>query len=278
MESNGNIICFDDISSVGIPEQEYVVFYDADADISPEELSGLSDQMAEKDGVCAITSGHGRMRKFFYTIAAGRPVPATCGAVGMARDLAAKYLTSRNPNAVSAMMWAANSGLKLNSIKIEKKDSSLKVRFGRIIRLLVSSQTLKYALSSFGCFLLDYVLTLILSALLKHISPDLHREIAVLISWIISSGTNFFINRRFVFHSKNNLLKAMGEYYGLASVVFVLKNYGLLEVFMRLLNIDIAIAKPVCELAFFIVNFFIQKKIIFRKRKEKKTVEQKNEE
>ena len=71
-------------------------------------------------------------------------------------------------------------------------------------------------------------------------------------------------------------MKAMGEYYGLATVVFVLKNYGVLEFFMRVLNINIAIAKPICELLFFVVNFFIQKKIIFRKRKDRLNAETKD--
>ncbi|MBQ7599776.1 MAG: GtrA family protein [Clostridia bacterium] len=272
----GNIICFDSLSAVELPESDYVILYDADSDISPEELSEISESMSERSGVCAVTSGHGRLLKFFYTIAAGRPVPATCGAVGMARELAEQLSMTKKPNAVSAMMWAANRGLKLNSVKVEKKDSTLKVRFRRVLRLLVSSQTLKYALSSFSCFLFDYVLTLTFSVLLRSVSPDLYREIAVLISWVISSGTNFFINRRFVFHARNNLAKALGEYYGLATVMFIIKNYGALEFFMRVLNINIAIAKPICELAFFIVNFFIQKKIIFRKRKETKIIKDKD--
>ena len=85
-------------------------------------------------------------------------------------------------------------------------------------------------------------------------------------AWIVSSLSNFFINRNFVFRSNAPLRAALPEYYGLAAVVFLLKTYVLLELMVRVLGIPLGIAKLVAEVVFFISNYFIQKKFIFKKK------------
>ena len=92
-------------------------------------------------------------------------------------------------------------------------------------------------------------------------------EIAAPAAWIVSSLTNFFLNRNFVFRSNAPLAAALPEYYGLAAVVFVLKTYVILELLTRVLHIPLWIAKLAAEVVFFISNYFIQKKFIFKKKK-----------
>jgi len=131
--------------------------------------------------------------------------------------------------------------------------------------IFLASKSLKYLFSSGLAFLIDYALTLMLSAL---IPSAFSMEIAMVAAWICSSLTNFFLNRSFVFRSNAPLIQAMPEYYGLAGVVFLCKA-GLLELLTRLLHIPLGIAKLGAEILFFISNYFIQKKFIFgRKRKQ----------
>lgn len=125
------------------------------------------------------------------------------------------------------------------------------------------SRQLKYILSSVIAFAIDYTLLLIFDRLL----PVASLEIGALIAWCVSSAVNFTVNRRFVFRSDAPLRLAIPEYYGLAGVVFVLKTYVLLELLTRVLKLPVSIAKPICEVVFFVLNYFVQKIFIFPQRK-----------
>ena len=132
----------------------------------------------------------------------------------------------------------------------------------RLLRKFMQSQSLKYLFSSCVAFVIDYVLLIILDALL----PVASLEIGAVIAWICSSLTNFFMNRSFVFRSSAPLRTAFVEYYGLAGIVFVLKTFVLLELLTRVFGIPLKIAKPIAEVIFFVSNYFIQKFFIFRKK------------
>ncbi len=92
-------------------------------------------------------------------------------------------------------------------------------------------------------------------------------ETAAPAAWIVSSLTNFFLNRNFVFKSTEPLVKSMAEYYALAAGVFVVKTYVLLELLTRVIRLPLPIAKIIAEVVFFVTNYFIQKKFIFKKKK-----------
>ena len=122
---------------------------------------------------------------------------------------------------------------------------------------------LKYLFSSCLAFGIDFVLHLFLD----HVIPlGAAMEIGAIIAWCVSSLTNFFMNRNFVFHSSAPLKTALPEYYSLAGIVFLLKSFVILEILTRLLFIPLFWAKPIAEVILFAGNYFIQKKFIFRKQ------------
>ncbi len=123
---------------------------------------------------------------------------------------------------------------------------------------------LKYLFSSCLAFAIDYVLHLFLDAALPFAFA---MEIGGFLAWCISSMTNFFVNRHFVFRSAVPLKIAMPEYYSLAVVVHLIKNYVLLEIMTRGLHIPLRFAKPIGEVVLFAGNYLIQKKFIFKKQK-----------
>ena len=125
-------------------------------------------------------------------------------------------------------------------------------------------EKLKYLFSSGAAFVIDYVLLLFDSIL-----PVASMEIGAFCAWIVSSLTNFFLNRNFVFASDAPLRIALPEYYGLAGAVFVLKTYVLLELLTRFAGIPLKYAKLIAEVVFFISNYIIQKMFIFGKNKNK---------
>lgn len=128
-------------------------------------------------------------------------------------------------------------------------------------------EKLKYLLSSGVAFVMDYVLLLFFDRIL----PVASLEIGALCAWCVSSLTNFFLNRSFVFSSNVPLRIALPEYYGLAGAVFVLKTYVLLEILTRLAGIPLKYAKLIAEVVFFVSNYFIQKMFIFRQKQNRES-------
>lgn len=139
------------------------------------------------------------------------------------------------------------------------------------LKKLLSVKAVRYLISSCAAFLADYAVFLALDRLLAGASV-LSMELSAVISFAISSQINFWINRRWVFGSDKPPLPELGGYYSLAGVSFCVKTFLLLELFVRVIKLPKALAKPLCECVMFAVNYIVQKKIIFKKReKEPKT-------
>lgn len=124
----------------------------------------------------------------------------------------------------------------------------------------------KYLFSSCLAFAIDYVLHLYLNSVIPLAAS---MEIGAFLAWCCSSAINFTVNRSFVFHSSAPLKVALPEYYSLAIVVHLLKSYVILELLTRVLHIPLGIAKPIAEVVLFAGNYIVQKKFIFKRKKEK---------
>ena len=69
-----------------------------------------------------------------------------------------------------------------------------------------------------------------------------------------------------MFRSEKPPLPELGGYYSLALISFALKTYVFIEIMYRLIKLPLAVAMPVAEVIMFAVNYFVQKKIIFRRK------------
>lgn len=129
--------------------------------------------------------------------------------------------------------------------------------------IFMNSTSLKFLFSSGVAFLIDYFLLLLLAPLMPFASKNWNAVLAQAIVWVLSSQTNFHLNRLLVFGAKNQLWKSMAQYYSLA--IFVLLGKSVLLGVLSIL--PLWIAKLLCEVSFFLFNYFVQKKLIFRKKK-----------
>lgn len=134
----------------------------------------------------------------------------------------------------------------------------------QLIIKLYNMTPLRYIASSGVAFIIDYALLLVLEHLMSGLSVSM--EIAAVIAWLVSSQTNFWINRLWVFKSDKKILPELGGYYALAGTSFCVKTFVLLELFCRVLNIPLPIAKPLAEAVMFAVNYVVQKLLIFKRR------------
>ncbi|MGM9647214.1 MAG: GtrA family protein [Eubacteriales bacterium] len=129
-----------------------------------------------------------------------------------------------------------------------------------------NASSLKFLCSSATAFLIDFVLLMVLADVLPIGNEETRIGIAQLISWIVSSQYNFTVNHFLVFRKKGGFWLAMAQYYSLA-VFVLLGKMGVLQLLYAI--IPLALAKILCEAIFFLLNYFVQKKLIFNRKKKK---------
>ncbi len=121
----------------------------------------------------------------------------------------------------------------------------------------------KFAGSSFISFLVDYVLFILFSALFGLWIPAVSVTVANVSARVISAILNYNLNCRVVFEGKPNAHSALE--YTLLAIFLLALNCGVLYLW-GLTPIPIPICKLLTECCMFFVSYFIQKKIIFKKK------------
>lgn len=128
---------------------------------------------------------------------------------------------------------------------------------------------IKYIFSSGSSFILDLGLFTLFHSLL--IKLDIKESLVIIISTVLarvlSSLYNYFINSRIVFKNKNK--KAIIGYYILVIIQMIISAL-LVSLVKKIFNENVTIIKFFIDIIIFVVNYIIQKKFIFKERKEVK--------
>ncbi len=136
----------------------------------------------------------------------------------------------------------------------------------------IYASILKFTCSSLIAFVIDYVLVLVLAAILPlaGITPAQVLLLSVVIARIISASCNFLINRRMVFKVQGHALSGAVKYCSVTLLILAL-NYLLLRLFNLGLQVPLSVAKLIVEALLFIVSFLLQRFFVFRNRDDSKT-------
>lgn len=121
---------------------------------------------------------------------------------------------------------------------------------------------LKFSMSSFSSFLLDYLLFVIFTAVFPSSAAGVLG--ANIGARVLSAVYNYMMNCRFVFHEKKSV-KTGSEYLGLAGIILILNNL-ILEFLTVVFRIPVYPAKILTEITLFLISWLVQGKVIFRKR------------
>ena len=108
------------------------------------------------------------------------------------------------------------------------------------------------------------VLDMILS---KSISRSASLFISTYSARAVSSVLNYILNKKLVFRNNDSVMTTAFKYFMLA-VAVILVGSGILYVLDIKLGMNLAVAKPIVDTALYFVNYFIQKKFIFKNNKE----------
>ena len=132
--------------------------------------------------------------------------------------------------------------------------------------LLIYKNLFKFALASFGGFLVDYGVYALALLVFTTFPTALRLLLANTIARICSAICNFTLNKKLVFHNKDSVTRTGVGYFTLAFILF-LCDTTLLYLFNQLLGLNLYLVKLAVGLLLFLVSWFIQKNIIFKERK-----------
>ena len=147
---------------------------------------------------------------------------------------------------------------ELQSIK-----SSYYYRLFHMLKRYNIFEIMKYVFSAGSSFVLDLVLFTIFRILLKG-KIGAYIFLATIMARVLSSLYNYFLNSRFVFKSytKSSIFK----YYVLVVVQMFVSAFSVESLSKILSSISPTIIKFFVDIIIFVVNYFVQKKLIFTKK------------
>lgn len=118
----------------------------------------------------------------------------------------------------------------------------------------------KFICSSLLSFVIDI-------ALYKLLVGPFGDVLANICARVVSASFNFTMNRRVVFKGDEDTLPAVIKYVALAACVLLVNTLLLHYLFIGALHLDEFLAKIITEVTVFMINFPIQNRFVFTKRK-----------
>ena len=131
--------------------------------------------------------------------------------------------------------------------------------------LMIYKDMFKFALSSLGSFMVDYLVYAFFLFILMAVPISLRILLANGIARVTSSIFNYSNNKRLVFKNKDSVTRTGSGYFGLALGLFILDTL-LIRLFFTAFGLNLLISKIIVGLLLFLVSWFIQKKVIFKER------------
>ena len=124
---------------------------------------------------------------------------------------------------------------------------------------------LKFAGSSFIGFLVDYGLYSLLAVVTSPLG-SIGVPLSNIAARVVSASVNYMINKRFVFHNHDSVLRT-GVQYCLLAAGILCGNTLLLTWLVTGVGVNKFAAKLVTEVTFFTLSWLFQKMVVFRKKK-----------
>ena len=149
----------------------------------------------------------------------------------------------------------------IKTIYIEKNQTS---KFNPIKdSLAIYKLFAKYIFSSLSAFVIDIILFNIFINILKGVNVDNKIVYATILARIISSLYNFKINAKMVFKNMN---KGSFIKYIVLVLIQMLVSAVSVELLSRVIGINVTIIKIIVDMVIFMVNFVVQREIVFKNK------------
>lgn len=120
---------------------------------------------------------------------------------------------------------------------------------------------IKYLFSAGSSFVIDLILFTIFNFVFKSLG-SISIIIATILARILSSLYNYLLNSRFVFCKYDK--KSIYKYYALVIIQMIVSATSVYLLNIIFKNINDTIIKTCVDIVIFIVNYIVQKKVIFK--------------
>ena len=165
---------------------------------------------------------------------------------------------------INVLMEFAREGIPISEETIETiyLDNNKASHFNTVKdSFRVYKEILRFSASSLACFIIDYGMYALILALTANLLA------ANIGARLISSVTNFAINRKYVFRSDRSLASSAIRYFALAAFILA-GNTIVLSTLVGTLGIGSMIAKIITEVMFFLISWTVQRYLIFYRNEE----------
>ena len=282
------------------PEAEYIITADADGQHKPEDIAKVAEKVSEVGGLVlgareftgkipARSAFGNSLTRVVFRLAAGVKVRDTqTGLRAFGKEYLSEFAAlkgDRYEYEMTQLMYAAQRKIPISEVMIETvyENGNETSHFNPILDSLriykviyLNSPFLKSITSSLIAFLIDFVIASLLQSYVFTSTPLITRpailtgivtsySVSMTAAWVVSSFINFIINKKWVFRSDKSFIRSMLGFYALATPVFVLKAF----VFTPILeagSVSFKVTYLIVNAAMYIINYFIQKKFIFKKK------------
>ena len=151
--------------------------------------------------------------------------------------------------------------IKIRTVYIEDNKSS---HFNPLLdSVRIYALILKYLSSSIGSFVIDLSLFSIVMMILSSYSLEIKISVSTIVSRVISSLFNYFMNYRFVFQSDRTVYHTIKKYYLLALIQMAISMGGV-YLLAKQLNINSTVIKVFVDVILFFISFQIQREWVFK--------------
>lgn len=163
---------------------------------------------------------------------------------------------------MNVLLYCARENIAIREHTIETVylDNNVSSHFDAVKdSIRIYKEILKFSASSFIGFLVDYTaysLFLLLGCGLT---------LSNIVARIVSASVNFSVNRKLVFKGNETLLKSLVKYVLLAACILA-GNTLVLNLLVNICGVHQMLSKIMTEIVFFILNWFVQKLVVFRKK------------
>jgi putative flippase GtrA len=124
----------------------------------------------------------------------------------------------------------------------------------------VYAPLLCFILSSFGAFVVDFLVLLVMMAITSQLL------LSVVVARLVSASFNYAINRAFVFsHGRGTSLRTSAPRYVVLVAAILAANYALMHLLVHDRGLPLVVGKVITEGVLFIVSYHAQQRWIFRR-------------
>jgi glycosyltransferase involved in cell wall biosynthesis len=272
-----------------MPEISGIITADADGQHDYESITRVADAFVafpdklilgsrafDKDVPARSAFGNSMTRVAFSISTSIKVYDTQTGLRAFSVELARDFLEiegSRYEFEIEMLLFCARNKIGMHEITIktiylnENKSSSFKSFRDSF---LIYKHIIKFSLTSLISFGTDYLLFAVFMAVFGAILPGFYPKtitsFANITARIFSGSLNYLLNRKVVFKRSGH--NSLPKYICLATSIIII-NTLFLNAFM-FLGVHSFAAKLIVEVLLFTANYFIQKKLIFTKKKVQK--------